>query len=160
MAAPRIPRRVSGPREVAPRRQATHDDVDAGLAIDDRPIARHRDITAATAAFDNREDRPMSRNRLFASAGTAFALALVACSDPASTAVSGAPSDASLNRAGFNEAAAHRQYGTPAKLGNGTIRIYVGLEEKNSGRPPGGGGARGGQSLKGWPARRARAGEI
>jgi len=102
----------------------------------------------------------MSRNRIFASAGAAFALALVACADPASTAVPGTPTDVSLNRAGFNEAGAHRQYGTPTKLGNGTIRTYVVLDQKNSGRPLEVGVAMSEQSLEGLPAPMAMADEM
>jgi hypothetical protein len=93
----------------------------------------------------------MSRSRILASASAAFAFAQVACADPASTTISGTAASATLNRAGFNEAAAHRQYGTPSKLGNGIIRTYVVLDEKNEGRPLEVGVAMSEQSLEGLP---------
>src|SRR5436190_4669004 len=76
----------------------------------------------------------MSRTRILATASVAFAIAsFVACSDPGSTSV--ASTSASLDRAAFDQAGAHRQYGTPQKVGNGTVRTYVVLDQQNKGRP-------------------------
>jgi hypothetical protein len=93
----------------------------------------------------------MSRSRLFASASAALAFTLVACADPSVPTVFGA-NGASLDRAGFDVAGAHRQYGTPLKVGNGTIRTYVVLDRKNEGRPLEVGVAMSEQSLEGLPA--------
>ncbi len=43
--------------------------------------------------------------------------------------------DASLARAGYNDPGAHRQYGTPVKVGNGMARTYVVLDSKAEGAP-------------------------
>ena len=95
----------------------------------------------------------MSRSRSFATASAALAFALVACADPTPTgAAKSAPADASLDRAGFDQAGANRQYGTPTKVGNGMIRTYVVLDEKNGGRPLEVGVAMSEQSLEGLPA--------
>jgi len=76
----------------------------------------------------------MSRSRSFATASVALAIAsFVACSDPASTGIQSTA--ASLDRAGFDQAGAHRQYGTPQKVGNGTVRTYIVMDQKNAGRP-------------------------
>jgi len=93
----------------------------------------------------------MSRTRIFATASVAFAItAFVACSEPGSTNV--ASTGASLDRAGFDQAGAHRQYGTPQKVGNGTVRTYVVLDQKNAGRPLEVGVALSEQALEGLPA--------
>ena len=92
----------------------------------------------------------MSRTRILATASVAFAFTMVACADPASTAATRAPADASANRAGL-EAGVHRQYGTPTKLGNGMIRTYIVLDEKNDRRPLEVGVAMSEQSLEGLP---------
>ena len=96
----------------------------------------------------------MSRSRLFAAASAALAFAMTACAEPTANSASRAasPSGASLDRAGFDQAGAHRQYGTPAKLGNGTIRTYVVLDQKNGGRPLEVGVAMSEASLEGLPA--------
>jgi hypothetical protein len=96
----------------------------------------------------------MSRSRIVASASAAFAFALVACADPAPTASDGRaiPPDATLDRAGFDRAGTHRQYGTPTKLGNGMVRTYVVLDQKDSRRPLEVGLAMSEQSLEGLPA--------
>jgi len=92
----------------------------------------------------------MSRTRIFATASVAFAIAaFVACAEPASTNVSSSPT---LDRAGFDQAGAHRQYGTPQKVGNGTVRTYVVLDQKNAGRPLEVGVALSEQALEGLPA--------
>jgi hypothetical protein len=100
----------------------------------------------------------MSRSRLFASAGAALAFALTACAEP--TVSTASPVSASLDRAGFDQAGAHRQYGTPAKLGNGMIRTYVVLDQKNSGRPLEVGVAMSEASLDGLPAPTAMSAEM
>jgi hypothetical protein len=96
----------------------------------------------------------MTRSRSFATASAALAFALVACADPTPTGAGakGAPTDASLNRAGFDDAGAHRQYGTPTKVGNGMIRTYVVVDEKNGDRPLEVGVAMSEQALEGLPA--------
>lgn len=97
----------------------------------------------------------MSRSRLFASASAALAFALTACAEPTldtASRAAGVPADASLDRAGFDQAGAHRQYGTPARLGNGMIRTYVVLDQKNGGRPLEVGVAMSEASLDGLPA--------
>src|SRR6476646_5457298 len=93
----------------------------------------------------------MSRTRIFATASVAFAIAgFVACTDPASTNVSS--SGASLERAGYDQAGAHRQYGAAQKVGNGTVRTYIVLDQKNEGRPLEVGVALSEQALEGLPA--------
>jgi hypothetical protein len=95
----------------------------------------------------------MSRSRFFTSASVAFAISLVACADPTPTGSSAsAPTDASLDRAGVDQAGAHRQYGTPQKLGNGMIRTYVVLDQKDASRPLEVGVSMSEQSLEGLPA--------
>src|SRR5678815_1537824 len=94
----------------------------------------------------------MSRSRSFATASVALAIAsFVACSDPGSTGVASSPG-ASLDRAGFDEAGAHRQYGTPQRVGNGTVRTYIVRDEKNGGRPLEVGVALSEMALDGLPA--------
>ena len=56
-----------------------------------------------------------------------------------------------------SEGGAHRQYGTPYKLGNGMIRTYVVLDEKNEGRPLEVRVAMSEQSLEGLPGAAATA---
>jgi uncharacterized protein len=92
----------------------------------------------------------MSRTRIFATASVAFAIAaFVACAEPASTNVSSSPA---LDRAGFDQAGAHRQYGVPQKVGNGTVRTYLVLDQKNAGRPLEVGVALSERALEGLPA--------
>src|SRR6187401_1991943 len=135
MAARRLPRRVSGARDLLPRRQATtRHDVDAGLATDDRPdrsTSRHH---RRSRGLRYHGETTMSRSRSFATASVALAIAsFVACSDPGSTGVQSTA--AALDRAGFDQAGAHRQYGAPQKVGNGTVRTYIVMDQKNGGRP-------------------------
>jgi hypothetical protein len=97
----------------------------------------------------------MSRRHIHISASAALAFALVACADPSTPTVSSAKSastSATLDRAGYAEAGAHRQYGTPTRLGNGVIRTYVVLDEKDSSRPLEVGVAMSQESLEGLPA--------
>jgi hypothetical protein len=99
----------------------------------------------------------MSRIRIYAFASVALAVAgFVACSDPAATgSVSSiAPTSAgvSSDRAGYDRAGAHRQYGTPVKVGNGTVRTYVVLDQKQHGRPLEVGVAMSERALEGLPA--------
>ena len=94
----------------------------------------------------------MSRSRSFATASVALAIAsFVACSDPGSTGVSSNTS-ASLDRAGFDQAGAHRQYGAAQRVGNGTVRTYIVTDQKNAGRPLEVGVALSEQALEGLPA--------
>jgi hypothetical protein len=77
----------------------------------------------------------MSRQHIIATASVALAIAsFVACSEPGSTSVASSTS-ASLDRAGFDQAGAHRQYGTPQRVGNGTVRTYIVSDQKLGGRP-------------------------
>jgi hypothetical protein len=125
-----------------------------GLATDDRTIGRHRDTTAADAARRS-EANPMSRISNYAAAGITLALAFAACKEPSTTGVTGAiksPGAASLDRAGFDQAGAHRQYGTPVKVGNGMVRTYIVTDAKQGGKPLEIGVAMSEQSLEGLPA--------
>ena len=94
----------------------------------------------------------MSRSRSFAIASAALAIAsFVACSEPGSTGVASSTS-ASLDRAGFDQAGAHRQYGTPQRVGNGTVRTFIVSDQKDGGRPLEVGVALSEQALEGLPA--------
>jgi len=94
----------------------------------------------------------MSRSRSFATASVALAIAsFVACSEPGSTGVTSTTS-ASLDRAGFDQAGAHRQYGAAQQVGNGTVRTYIVTDQKNGGRPLEVGVALSEQALEGLPA--------
>ena len=94
----------------------------------------------------------MSRSRSFATAGVALAIAsFVACTDPGSTGVASSTT-ASLDRAGFDQAGAHRQYGAAQQVGNGTVRTYIVTDQKNGGRPLEVGVALSEQALEGLPA--------
>jgi hypothetical protein len=59
-------------------------------------------------------------------------MALAACAPDAPTLSSPDAASAvpSANRAGYDQAGMHRQYGTPVKVGNGTARTYVVLNAK------------------------------
>jgi hypothetical protein len=94
----------------------------------------------------------MTRSRIFSIVGVALAVgAFVACSEPAATVGAAAPG-ASLDRAGYDQAGAHRQYGTPVKVGNGTVRTYIVSDAKQGGRPLEIGVAMSEKSLEGLPA--------
>ncbi|HET7459499.1 MAG TPA: DUF5602 domain-containing protein [Gemmatimonadaceae bacterium] len=90
----------------------------------------------------------MTRIRFAIAAGSALALA--ACHDPTETRTSVVAPHA--DRAGFDQAGAHRQYGVPQKVGNGTVRTYVVLDQKNGGAPLEVGVALSEQALEGLPA--------
>src|SRR5829696_3460860 len=93
----------------------------------------------------------MSRNQVYATANAALAIAsFIACSDPASTGIQSTA--AALDRAGFDQAGAHRQYGTPQRVGSGTVRTYIVMEQKNGGRPLEVGVALSEKALEGLPA--------
>jgi hypothetical protein len=97
----------------------------------------------------------MSRRHMQVSVSAALAFALAACADPSTPTASGtskAAANASLARAGFTDAGTHRQYGTPTKLGNGMIRTYIVVDEKDSRRPLEVGVAMSEESLEGLPA--------
>ena len=76
----------------------------------------------------------MSRIRLLSAASAALVLTIgaVACDENTGTSPDATVKNA---RAGFDQAGAHRQYGTPQKLGNGMVRTYVVLDQKNGGTP-------------------------
>jgi hypothetical protein len=94
----------------------------------------------------------MSRTRFYAAAvSTTLAFAFAACSEP-STSSSVSATGASLDRAGYDQAGTHRQYGTPVQVGSGTVRTYVVIDEKNDGRPLEVGVAMSEASLEGLPA--------
>ena len=94
----------------------------------------------------------MSRTRILATASVALAVAsFVACSDPGSTGVA-SNATASLDRAGYDQAGAHRQYGAAQQVGNGTVRTYIVTDQKNGGRPLEVGVALSEQALEGLPA--------
>jgi hypothetical protein len=98
----------------------------------------------------------MSHSRIVASASVALAIAFVACMEPGTTAAvsttKGSPIGASLDRDGFDEAGARRQYGTPVKVGSGAVRTYIVSDENYAGRPLEVGVAMSEQSLEGLPA--------
>ena len=97
----------------------------------------------------------MSRIHAFAVAGIATALAFTACKEPSTTAASGglnSPRAATLDRAGHDQPGTHRQYGAEVKIGNGTVRTYVVLDEKQGGKPIEVGVAMSEKSLEGLPA--------
>jgi hypothetical protein len=93
----------------------------------------------------------MSRTQIYAvAASMTLAVAFVACSDAATTGTLSS-SAASLDRAGFDQAGTHRQYGAPIHVGNGTVRTYVVVDEKHGGKPLEIGVAMSEKSLEGLP---------
>jgi hypothetical protein len=93
----------------------------------------------------------MSRRHITATVSVALAIvSFVACSDPGSSSI--ASNTASLDRAGFDQAGAHRQYGTPQRIGNGTMRTYIVSDQKDGGRPLEVGVALSERALEGLPA--------
>src|SRR5690348_13645257 len=81
----------------------------------------------------------MSRSSILLTVGSAIAIALSACTQPADTpTATDAAVSATINAASASQAAdpgVHRQYGTPQKIGNGMVRTYVVLDQKNSAAP-------------------------
>ena len=71
---------------------------------------------------------PYSPARFSLFAAALLWLSAVACTDPSPTATPAPGGTLSLDRAG-EEPGTHRQYGTPIKLGNGSARSYVVLNE-------------------------------
>jgi hypothetical protein len=95
----------------------------------------------------------MSRSSIFtAAASLTLVAAFAACSDPGSTGTTTLAPGTTLDRAGFDQAGTHRQYGVPVHVGNGTVRTYVVLDEKNKGQPLEVGVAMSESSLEGLPA--------
>ena len=97
----------------------------------------------------------MSRIQAFAIAGVAIAIAFAACREPSTTGVTGdmkSPTAATADRAGHEEGGAHRQYGAAVRIGNGTVRTYIVLDEKKGGKPIEVGVAMSEKSLDGLPA--------
>ncbi len=76
-------------------------------------------------------------------------LSAAAC-DTATTPI--APDGAAMARAGYDVPGAHRQYGTPVRVGQGMARTYVVLDEKDGGSPLEIGIALDEQALSGLPA--------
>lgn len=61
---------------------------------------------------------------------------LAACSTDAPTGVQSQSDGAvTFSRDGYNQAGAHRQYGTPVKVGNGTARAYVVADARHGQAP-------------------------
>lgn len=81
----------------------------------------------------------MSRSRLVITLSSAIAIALAACNQNAeSPTAADAPLAATINAASAPQAlqpGVHLQYGTPQKIGNGFVRTYVVLDQKDSGKP-------------------------
>ena len=99
----------------------------------------------------------MNRVTLFSAASPLLAVAFiaVACHEPTATS----PAGLRNARAGFDQAGAHRQYGTPVKVGNGTVRTYVVLDQKNAGVPLEVGVAMSEEAMDGLPAPMAMSAE-
>lgn len=81
--------------------------------------------------------------------------AAAACSQPADTSMSPKPAKLAADRAA--DATVHRQYGTPQRLGNGTVRTYVVLDERDGHTPLEVGVAMSATSMEGLPAGTAMA---
>ena len=94
----------------------------------------------------------MSRIHVFATAGIAVSLAFTACREPSTLA----PTDVSLD--GTGQPGIHRQYGAEIKIGNGSVRTYIVLDEKQGGKPIEVGVAMSEKSLEGLPAPMAMSG--
>jgi hypothetical protein len=94
----------------------------------------------------------MSRIRFHAAAGVTLALAFAACAEPSSTGVAlNVPVGPATDRAGVDQAGTHRQYGTPVKVGNGIVRTYIVMDQKQGGTPLEIGVAMSEQSMEGLP---------
>jgi hypothetical protein len=96
----------------------------------------------------------MTRPRALSAASSALALALVlaACGAPEGTSTETSAPAATLDRAGFDQPGAHRQYGRPVKVGNGTVRTYVVVDQRNDGVPLELGVALSEDAMEGLPA--------
>ena len=79
-------------------------------------------------------------------------LLLAACADPGSTPTTNPADGASHDRAGYDQAGAHRQYGAPVSVGEGRARTYVVLDEQNGSAPLEIGVALDERALDGLPA--------
>ncbi|MEO8621679.1 MAG: DUF5602 domain-containing protein [bacterium] len=96
----------------------------------------------------------MSRIHAYAAATIAIAFAFTACREPSTTGVPGVlqnPGGATVDRVGHEDAGTHRQYGAEIKVGNGTVRSYIVLDEKQGGKPVELGVAMSEKSLEGLP---------
>ena len=87
----------------------------------------------------------MTSKRFLSIAPAIFAITLAACDQPADSTVS----VAAANTVTSGE---HRQYGVPQKVGNGTVRTYVVLDENDGRTPREVGVALSEQALDGLPA--------
>ena len=97
----------------------------------------------------------MSRSSLLLTASSAMAIALAACTPPADTPTATDAVSATISAASASQAAdpgVHRQYGTPQKIGNGTVRTYVVLDQKRGGAPLEVGVALSEAAMEGLPA--------
>src|SRR5262245_39941338 len=86
----------------------------------------------------------MTTSRAFFLAGATIATVLAACAQP--------DSSVSIDPSSSQNPAVHRQYGHPQKDGNGTVRTYVVLDQKNGGVPVEIGVAMSEDALQGLPA--------
>ena len=86
----------------------------------------------------------MTTTRAFVLAGATIAAVLAACAKTDSTV--------SVDPSSSQNPGVHRQYGTPQKVGNGTVRTYVVLDQKNGGAPLEIGVAMSEDALQGLPA--------
>lgn len=80
----------------------------------------------------------MSRSKILLTVSSAIAIALAACSQPAETPTAADATLSATINAGASQASdpgVHRQYGTPQKIGNGMVRTYVVLDQKQGGAP-------------------------
>lgn len=98
----------------------------------------------------------MSRSRIIVTVSSAIAIALAACNQPAeSPTAADAAVSATISSVSASQAArpgVHLQYGTPQKIGNGQVRTYIVLDQKNAGVPLEVGVALSEDAMEGLPA--------
>lgn len=78
-----------------------------------------------------------------------LAIILAACTGPAERSIPAAVTGA---RSEVDQAGVYRQYGTPQRVGDGTVRTYVVLDQKNGGTPLEVGVALSERAMEGLPA--------
>ncbi len=83
---------------------------------------------------------------------TATALAIGACTEPTESGFPSGSVSSSVSGIGIHQPGVHRQYGKPVKVGNGTVRTYVVIDQKNGGRPLEVGVAMSEKAMDGLPA--------
>src|SRR6185369_10294388 len=86
----------------------------------------------------------MTPTRAFFLASATLVAVMAACTETDSTV--------SVDPSSSQNPGVHRQYGTPQKVGNGTVRTYVVLDQKNGGAPVEIGVAMSEDALQGLPA--------